>query len=203
MNPLNLLTNLFSAHRKPKFLRDNIGKITEAFEHRGEKYYMFDDIFQLPTDRALQALDYYEEFNMRCTKSYLKGFCEACEKIITNPKKIDLIQLGQLVRYLQERLEMIPVPDHIYRLASVVFFDKSESPYFYDRKYAQVKIAKWKEDPEMLAFFLRTPLKDLIPSLDSDGRNLSMYSEVVEQLNKMHHKAVLSLLSDKDMNIDM
>src|SRR5688572_25875592 len=129
-------------------------KIVKAFVYQGKPYFMFEDIFSMPSIRGLQALDYYEEFNMRCTKEYLLRFSEAAEKILSNNKKIDLIGLAVLVKHLQERLKMIPVSDHIYKLASVVFFDESESPYTFDREHSKKKVELWKKDPEVLSFFL-------------------------------------------------
>lgn len=178
-------------------------KIVEAFQYNGRPYYMFDDIFQVPSIRGLQALDYYEEFNMRCTKDYLLRFTQAAEKILSDTKKLNLIHLATIVKHLQERLDMIPVSDHIMKLASVIFFDDTENPYHYDRVYSQKKIALWKEDPEVLSFFLRTPLKDLIPYLDSEKTNLLTYSGVVKELNTVHMKEVLRHLSPKVTTIDM
>lgn len=164
---------------------------------------MFEDIFSIPSIRGLQALDYYEEFNMRCTKDYLKRFTEACEKILSNNKKIDLIGLGVLIKHLQERLEMIPVYDHVFKLASVIFFDDTENPYNFDRTYNKKKIDLWKKDPEVLSFFLQTPLKDLIPYLDSQKTSLVTFSGVVKELNTIHLREVLKHLSPKVTTIDM
>lgn len=190
-------------HRKPKWLRENKEKIVEAFEYQGVKYYMFDDIFTMPTVRGLQAMDFYDEFSMRCTKEFLRKYCEAIREIMSNPKRLDLTKLATITGYLEERLNMIPVPDHIFKLASVIFFDETENPYFYDRKYAERKILKWKEDPAVLSFFLQTPLKDLIPFLDLQQTNLSTYSDVVEMLNRLHLKEVLSALSEKGTKVAM
>lgn len=200
-----LIRKFLSLFRKPfKQIRlQDKQKIIKAFVYEGRAYYMFDDIFSMPSIRGLQALDYYEEFNMRCTKEYLVRFTEACEKILSNNKKIDLTGLAILVRHLQERLKMIPVADHIYKLASVVFFDDSENPYNFDREYNKKKIDLWKKDPKVLSFFLQTPLKDLIPYLDSQKTNLVTYSGVVRELNSVHLREVLKHLSPNITTIDM
>lgn len=164
---------------------------------------MFDDVFTLPTVRGMQALDYYDEFAMRCTKDFLSAYCDAVEAILSNNKKLELTKLATITGYLRERLTMLPVPDHIYRLASVIFFDGTENPYFYDRKYAEQKIKLWKEDPDMLSFFLRTPLRDLIPFLGSHETSLSTYGGVIEMLNEFHLKEVLSVSSARNMKVVM
>lgn len=201
---MKIFRNLWNVlRRKPEFLLEHKGKISEAFVYQGRTYYMFENIFLLPTIRGLQALDYYDEFSMRCTKEFLKAFCEAQKNILSNPKKLDLVQLAKLTNYLEERLNMIPVPDHIFRLASVMFFDSSENPLFFDRAYAEKKIELWKKDPEILAFFLRTPLKSLIPYLEWEQASSSIYSGIVEKVNQLHLKAVSSHLSAKDTKVAM
>lgn len=184
-------------------MREEKGKITEAFKYNGRTYYMFDDIFTLPTIRGMQALDYYDEFAMRCTRDFLKAYCTAVDEILSNPKKLDLTRLATITGYLKERLDMLPVPEHIYRLASVIFFDESENPYFYDRKYAEQKIEYWKKDPEMLSFFLQTPLRDLIPFSGTQNPNSATYGGVMEMLNSLHLKEVLLASSDKNMKVVM
>jgi hypothetical protein len=168
------LKSLFRRPFKNLRLQDK-QKIIKAFVYQGRSYFMFDDIFSIPSIRGLQALDYYEEFNMRCTKDYLIRWTESAEKILSDNKKINLIELATLVKHLQERLKMIPVSEHIFKIASVIFFDDSENPYVFDRKYNKKKIDLWKKDPEVLSFFLQTPLKDLIPYLDSQGASLATY----------------------------
>lgn len=199
---VELLGNLFKRPFKRIRLQDK-QKLIKAFVFQGKSYYMFDDIMTMPSIRGLQALDFYEEFNMRCTKDYLLKFTQAAETILSNNKKLDLIKLATLIKHLQERLNMIPVSDHIYKLASVIFFDESENPYTFDREYAKKKIELWKKDPEVLSFFLQTPLRELIPYLDSQGANLVTYSGVVNELNSIHLKEVLGHISPKVTTIDM
>lgn len=164
---------------------------------------MFEDIFQLPTIRGLQALDYYDEFSMRCTKDFLKLFVEAQKNILNNSKKLDLVALAKLTNYLDERLNMIPVQDHIFRLASVMFFDATEDPLYFDRVYNKEKIAEWKKDPSVLAFFLQTPLKTLIPYLQSEHLSSSVYSQVTEKINNFHLREVLFHTSKFATKTDM
>jgi len=197
-----LLRSLFKRPFRNLRVQDK-QKIVKAFVYQGRTYFMFDDIFSIPSIRGLQALDYYEEFNMRCTKDYLTRWVESAIKIISDNKKIDLIALGTLLKHLEERLKMIPVSDHIYKIASVIFFDDSENPYHFDRAYNKKKIDLWKKDPEVLGFFLQTPLKDLIPYLDSQKASLVTYSGVVKELNTIHFKEVLKHLSPKITTIDM
>lgn len=183
-------------HRKPKFfLVDDKSKCIEAFTLEGTKYYMFEDPFNMPSGRAFTALAYYEEFKMRCTADYLKLHCRAVDKILGDPKKVNLTLIFELHRNLKERVELVPIPDHIYKLASVVFFDESESPYTYDFNYGQKKIEQWKTNPAILDFFLSTPLTDLMPSLKSESTALKTFLPLVEQMDTMHNSKLQEIVS--------
>lgn len=178
-------------------------ELMEAFVYKGRTYYTFKDIFRMPTIRGLQTLDYYEEFNMRCTREYLTKFCDAMEKILSNTTKLELTRLGTLIVHMRERLAMMPVEEHVFKLASVVYFDDSENPFYYDRDYAVKKIALWKKDPEVLNFFLQKPLADLMPYSNSEKANLHSFSVVTDLINQLHMKEVLQYTSPKDMTVEM
>lgn len=172
-------------------------KVTEAFKAPdGTIYYQFEDQMKLPAGRGLCALTIYEEFNMRATREYLELHCRAVEKILSDPKKINIQAIAIINKNLQERLNMAMFPDHIYKLASVVFFDKSESPYNYDYAYNQKKIEKWKASGGMLDFFLKTPLADLIPSLKLPKESADHYFQVADQVDSLHQQDLQEVLSE-------
>ena len=183
--------------RKPKFfLVDNKSKCIEAFTLQGTKYFCFDDPFNMPSGRAFMALAFYEEFRMRCTYDYLKLHCKAVDILLSGSnKKINLNEIWQIHRNLKERIELMPIPDHIYKLASVVFFDESESPYAYDFNYGQKKIEMWKQEPNILDFFLSTPLVDLMPSLRSESIGLKTFLPLVEQMDQAHQSKLHEIVS--------
>lgn len=181
--------------KKPKVIvLDQKYRVIEAFELRGEKYFMFDDAFKIPSARAMSALVIYEEFRMRVNKEYLDKHIRAMEIILSDPKKIDIQAIAVMNKNLKERGNLAPMPDYIYRLASVMYFDSSESPYTYDFQYNQKKIQKWREAEGTLDFFTRQPMKNLMPFLDSAGDNLSMFFQVGEEVDKLHKKDLQEVL---------
>lgn len=186
--------NIFRRKVKSKLLDKNI-RVVEAFKHNGKTYFMFDDNFKIPTGRALCALAIYEELRMRCTREYMELHVRAMESILSDPKKINVQAIAVINQNLKERLALVPFPDHIYKLASVTFFDETESPYGYDFKYNEAKINEWKRDPEMLDFFLRTQFKDLIPHLNTLNGSAGMYFGVAEKVNNMHQQYLQDQLS--------
>lgn len=173
-------------------------KVVEAFKLDGIRYFQFDDSFKIPTGRGLCALTIYEEFNMRCTREYLQAHVRAVEIILSDPKKININALAIIHRNLKERLDLAMFPDHVYKLASVTFFDESESPYNYDYQYNNKKIEKWKAAGGTLDFFMTTPLKDLMPFSQLQGENVNSFFQVGEQIDKLHREDLQGVLYNKE-----
>ncbi len=118
------------------------------------------------------------------------------EKLLSDPKKISISHIVQLNLNLKERLALAPFPDHMYKLASVIFFDKNESLYSYDYDYNKAKIEKWKAAGGTLDFFSRTPLREIIPSLNMPERDTQTYSTVSKMVSQIHQELLTDLSQD-------
>lgn len=162
----------------------------------GKKYFMFDNSFEVPAGRMLAALAIYEEMNMRCDREYLDLFTKAIEKILSDPKKISIQTIAHLNINLRERLDLMPLPDFVYKLASVIFFDETEAPYSYDFAYNKIKIEEWKKSGETLDFFLSRLSSELIPSLQPAEKNVKMYFQVSEKIDAIHRGNLSKALSE-------
>lgn len=193
-----LLINLRRIFKKPfqPYTLENKYRIVPAFEYAGKRYYMFSAQEEVPSGRQMAALAIYTEMEMRVDREFLIAHTNAMEKVLSDPKKINIGIIAQLNYNLKDRLNLMVLPDFVYKLASVVFFDETESPYKYDFEYNEKKIAKWKEDGATLDFFLQTPLKDLIPSLQSQEGVSETYLAVAEQVSKIHQDFITGVLSE-------
>lgn len=191
--------SFFSRLFKKKFssrLIDEKFRIEEAFTYNGIKYFHFPDQFQVPTGRQMMALAYYEELTMKCDKEYLELHTKAMDKILSNPKSVSLQTILQLNINLKERLELIPLPDYIFRMASVIFFDESESIYTYDFAYNRKKLRSGNNQ-RMFCLFLKTPLNELIPSLEFVAGSSPAFFQVAELIDQTHHTHLTEVLSQK------
>lgn len=185
----------FQRKKLRSYLIDNKYKLILAFEHGGKKYFQFESIFDMSTGRGLQAMTIYEEFSMRADRSYLEKHVKAIEILLNDPKGIRVGTIAEIHANLRERIALAPFPDHIYKLASVIFFDETESPFAYDMAYNQKKIAEWRADPEMLPFLVKVPLKVLMPFTDTVSENLKTYFKVSEAVNQHHQDKISDVLS--------
>lgn len=164
-------------------------RIEYAFTCGGTKYYHFADISNLPYERGLVAINFYEELNMRCDRKFLVQYQSAINKLL-HEQKIDIFKINQLNEILRQRLQMATHVDLLYKLASVVFFDKTENPYVYEPAYAEKKIAKWRKDQKVTAFFSQMPLRALIPSSENVDTDLDTFSEIQKELDLIHSEAL-------------
>jgi len=158
---------------------------------------MFDSQMEVPTGRQFAALTIYAEMECRMDREFMVAFSDGLDKILDDPKKIKITAIAQMNIFLKERLSLMVPNEFIYKLASVVFFTKNESPYLYDFEFNKRKIQRWKEDGATLDFFLKTPLVELIPSLKSQGGVSQTYSGMTDQIIKTHQEFLTDLLSEK------
>lgn len=176
-------------------LLDNKYKIIEAFQLGGTTYYMFDQAAEVPTGRMLAALAVYAELEMKVDKEYLELHTKAMEKLLSDPKKINVMYIAQLNLNLKERLELMPLPDFVFKLASVIFFDETESPYSYSFDYNKKKIEEWKKSGDTLDFFLSRLSKELIPSLRPVTGSSRTFFQVAERVAGIHLTDLTKILS--------
>ena len=161
--------------------------IKEAFVYKGVQYYMFNDPFEVSAGRGLYSMTFFEEMLARVDRDYLLYHVKAMENVLSNPSKTDLSTIVKLNDNLKERLEFqIALPEHVYKLASVIFFDKSESPFRYDADYNRKKIEMWQKDAEAYDFFLQTPLKTLIPFLQLPQEGTAAYLAALNKISQRH-----------------
>lgn len=164
-------------------------RIEYAFTCGGTKYYRFAEIANLPYERGLMAFNVYNEVGMRCSREFLIKYADAIDKQL-HQQKIDIFTIEKLNSMLKQRLTMTTDTDLLYKLASVVYFDKTENPNVYEPAYAEKKIAKWRKDKGVRDFFMQRPLLELMPSLANVETDLDIYSEMCSELNKIHSECI-------------
>src|SRR6478609_2225455 len=171
-------------------------EIEHAFTIGGIDYYQYQDITNIPPVRGLKTMVFYEELRMKCTLEYLKLHHEAVNNILSKPG-IDIFKIKKLNDQLGERLEIAVETEIIYKLASVVFFDKKENVHDYDYTYNEKKILHWKKHLTYELFFSLKPLTDYLPFLRDANVNFNMCSTMVEELNSIHLESLLKVLPDE------
>lgn len=173
--------------------------INYAFTIDGIDYFEFSDFNSVPCIRGFNALSFYEELKMRCTREYLLAFSTAFDDVLNNQNGIKMTDLFKLNVQLKERLELLHEPDIAYKLCSVVFFDATENPYNFDFKHAIIKSQKFKKAP-LEQFFFAKPITRLIPYISSWGSDLATYCQMVTEIKKKHIEDISTMLSEANKN---
>lgn len=184
--------------KKDFIVKDDVA-LKYVFTAGGEDYYELENIFNLPYQRALEAISIYEENRMKVTYEYLKAHTKALDNIFALQRFgiKEFNRMHQLNEQMKERLDFIVDTDLVYKLASVVYFTKNENPYIYDGKVAQEKINNWKSTLGLNDFFLSKPIINLLPYLKDCDMNFQVYSAVVSQASEKHLENILSNLSEQ------
>lgn len=177
--------------------------IVYSFSIGERHYFRYDDMLNVPYNRALKTLVYYKELDMNCDREFIKAHTMAFDNALTKTTiTIDtLIELKQLNDQLKQRLELPKEPDLMYKLASVVFFDQHENPEIYEFKYGENKIRAWKKNTTLTDFFLSKPLRELIPYLNFAKENLEQFSQMIERTSETHLQNISAMLSDEQKMI--
>jgi hypothetical protein len=147
-------------------------EIELAFVHEGIEYFRFVNDLNIPVERAFAAQDVYEEMNHKLDATYLDSLLES---VLKAANKGELVKIVQLISIAKEKRKHITNVDMIYKLASVLYFDKTENCYTYDYEYAEIKMNRWRKGG-VQDFFLKTPLKDFLPSFDSLELSIETYT---------------------------
>lgn len=170
--------------------------VVPAFEAGGIQYFMHLEIAGMAAGRALQALAFNEEHEMKVEKEMHLAYLKSLKECLNMN---DIVRASYLTTVIENRLQFIVEPDILYKMASVVFFDETENPYAYDHAYGQLKVAAWKK-LEVEHFFYRTPIRTYLPSSDMFDGGLESYIAKVRLLTLQEIQSYISILSVNPQN---
>lgn len=194
------IKSIFSKKHKNWTAGESDLQVVPAFISGGVQYYCMSQIANTYCERGLQTLSVWEEWEMRCSKEYLKVWIHKMDKILDNKETIKLNEIFDLKNDIKQRIEFIvPTSDIIWKLASVMFFDATENPYRCDEEYSKKKIAKWKQDNKVDAFFFDS-LRNWMPLPSMSITDLAQCLAVVNVMGKERITEMLSSLSSQELS---
>lgn len=161
--------------------------VSYAFSTGGKDYFKVTDTFNTSSHRGLSAAEVYEEWQSRLTHDTLRIFIQAMKEELRPADGIVKVdKIAQFINFMDERLNWpVPTSELYWKMASVLLFDASESPYYYDKVYADKhKIPHWKKHG-VDDFFLFNHLKTLLPLPTIPANALATLQEIVNQAVEM------------------
>ena len=181
---MKLITNLKNRLKSSPPVYKSDYPLEFAFHCGGVDYFEFVDKNNLPYERGLEALTFYQEMQNGVTNDYIKSYNAAMNKLLSDPKKINLNEIIKLQAYFEQRCSYIISKEIVYKVASVAFVSKDEPLTRYDFKANEKKIKNWKENAGD-SFFLSMPIKKLVPFLEKSGNTSLMYLSIVEKVEQI------------------
>lgn len=181
---MKLITNLKKHFKSSPPVYKSDYPLEFAFHCGGVDYFEFVDKNNLPYERGLEALTFYQEMQNGVTNDYIKSYNAAMNKLLSDPKKINLNEIIKLQAYFEQRCSYIISKEIVYKVASVAFVSKDEPLTRYDFKANEKKIKNWKENAGD-SFFLSMPIKKLVPFLEKSGNTSLMYLSIVEKVEQI------------------
>lgn len=169
--------------------------ISPTFVVNGKQHWQLHDTFNAPCQRMMSAVNVLDEWQKRMTHEMNREFVNAMKAALNNPKGIVVSDLAVLINNMGERLEwVLPTEDIMIKMASVIHFDESESPYDYDDKYNnEVKIPAWKK-AGVNTFFLCEHLKKPMSLPDISQDVLVGAMKVIAEMDLMHKNKLKKVL---------
>lgn len=153
-----------------------------AFYSGGKPYYKLTDPFNTYAVRGLQAWQTYDEVLMRTDTKDMQLQIKKL-KALVNSQEIRMVEIIRIILNLDERINFsIPPRELIYKLATVTYFDETESPFEYDSNYADKKMADWKHNGDVDDFFLFNQLRNFIPLPELSKEHYQMFQETMAMI---------------------
>lgn len=199
---INQFLKKFSKTKKTKDVGHGIlfSDLEYAFDSGGVSFYKYTDNTKMSADRLLSAMDLYEELEQRINRDYLELLFKSLEELLNKGKLIDA---GNLLKMAQSRLDHITNAQMVMKLATVVYIADFEDPRRYSLEDADKKMEIWTKNEDVEGFFLRQPISQYIPALDSLNMNIKDYLKAenleVAKLLTNH----LNLLYDANVSDDL
>lgn len=170
--------------------------IEEVFTVGGVTYYQMTDTFNAPYERALKAIVFHREIDMNCDFEFLDQHTKAVDQVLMG-KTINVFEIKRLNDLMKQRIALPKDEELLWKLASIVYFDKNENPAVYDYEYNKKKIEFWKKEAGTKAFFSQRPIQELMPYLKPHEQNLDTYFQMIAEFKKKHTAEVSAITSPK------
>lgn len=164
------------------------GQTEFAFETNKTKFYCFKQDSAMKYGRYIILQAFLQEYYLRVDLATLKANLAKIKGWLnpTITKEGGTLQLGkalELLDIMEQRANIAFEPDTVFRLASCLYFDETETLSEYDKAHNEKKIAKWKETGAV-DFFFHKLFQDATLLTITSKTDLTNYLRLVPELLK-------------------
>lgn len=141
---------------------DYIGKTEPAFRARGIQYYRFKQEIEMPYGRYKEVSAFLHEVSLKMDLKTLRAYLAEIKGFLDGSRgQANLGEIWKIIFKMESRIELAFEPESAKRLASVIYFDETESLESFDREYGQKKLKIWEAEGSY-DFFLTRPMAELL-----------------------------------------
>lgn len=146
-------------------------------DNEGCNWYEFENMLTIPAKRAIAAEIATRFADMNLTKGQLtRLFAEMKKKA----NEGNIVELFHLMAEIEFRLNYIGEETTLLELATCYFVIDGEDATGYDDKHRQIKLDKFKDDPECHDFFLQRAFEYTINYSNSSGTDILEFLRTME-----------------------
>lgn len=139
----------------------------------------------MPYGRYKEVSAFLHEVSLRMDLKTLKAYLAEIKSHIDGTRgQINTGEAWKIIFKMESRIELAFEPDSAKRLATVVYFDDTESLESFDQDYAKLKLKIWEAEGSF-DFFLTRPMAELLGlkgiSKDSLVDYINQAAEVIKE----------------------
>lgn len=152
---------------------DTMKGLKFALVCEGHKFYIYQNIFDIPIERMGRIQDLVIQLQRMVSKEELDVFLENMENAlnasVSGAAVKNLAQIGFLVGEMRKRKEMLIHPDVMMELAGAVLIREDQNPGEWNAEFEQKKVEAFRnayKGKELYDFFVLAGLSQYFPNME-------------------------------------
>lgn len=153
---------------------DKMRGLKFALVCEGHKFYVYNNIFDIPIERMGRIQDFIIQLNRVVSNEELQKFVEQMEKALYNTtsgdKLKDLSKIGFLIGELKARKDMLLHPEIMMELAGALFIREDQDPAEWNDEFEHEKVKMFRKNyvgGQLYDFFVTAGLSQFFPNFES------------------------------------
>lgn len=171
----------------------------------GHKYYIYQNIFDIPIERMGRIQDLVIQLQRMVSKEELDVFLENMENAlnasVSGAAVKNLAQIGFLVGEMRKRKEMLIHPDVMMELAGAVLIREDQNPGEWNAEFEQKKVESFRnayKGKELYDFFVLAGLSQYFPNMEYLEEDWTIFWEMAASRLEATQELLKSELSARN-----
>jgi hypothetical protein len=173
-----MIKYFLSLFRKQRKQRKRAIPVTEIYQVSGHIFYQYENVLEIPAQRAIAAEVAIRQASMNMTVDVLHMSIDKCIDLANKGKIVDLFAI---LKEMKDRSLMVAERETLMQLATVYFLMDNEDESKYIRSEQQKKLDLFKENSDIADFFLQLSYKFITTYTANYQENILKYLAEQEQ----------------------